>query len=148
MSDPIRTAIVFLATCSPARHRQAAENHVSTLRSSTFAAMQIAPPLEECGKVWSWLAESTDVAARVYCTGRDSLTYESRMSEITKDTHATLHQLVAGEDTIKEEGRLEDLVLRYISLTSSQRPEYFITIGQVEYLPKQLERWARDFGLI
>ena len=76
------------------------------------------------------------------------LTCGSRMSEITKDTHATLHQMVAGEDTIKEEGRLEDLVLRYISLTSSQRPEYFITISQVEYLPKQIERWARDFGLI
>jgi hypothetical protein len=70
------------------------------------------------------------------------------MSKITKDTHATLHQLVAGEDTIKEQARLEDLVLRYISLTSSQRPEYFITIGQVEYLPKQMERWARDFDLI
>jgi hypothetical protein len=70
------------------------------------------------------------------------------MSEITKDTHATLHQLVAGEDTIKDEGRLEGLVLRYISLTSSERSEYFITIGQIEYLPKQLERWARDFGLI
>jgi hypothetical protein len=71
-----------------------------------------------------------------------------KMSEITKDTHATLHQMVAGEDTIKEEGRLGDLVLRYISLSSSQRPEYFIMIGQVEYLPKQIERWARDFGLI
>jgi hypothetical protein len=70
------------------------------------------------------------------------------MSAITKDTNATLHQLVAGEDTIKEDGRLEDLVLRYISLTYSQRPEYFITIGQLEYLPKQIERWARDFGLI
>jgi hypothetical protein len=56
--------------------------------------------------------------------------------------------MVAGEDTIKEEGRLEDLVLRYISLTSSQRPGYFITVSQVEYLPKQIERWARDFGLI
>lgn len=74
--------------------------------------------------------------------------FESRMSGITKDTHATLHRLVAGEDTIKEHGRLNDLVLRYISLTSSQRPEYFITIGQVEYLPKQIERWARDFGLV
>jgi hypothetical protein len=70
------------------------------------------------------------------------------MSEITKDTHATLHRLVAGEDTIKEEGRLEELVRRYTSFTSGQRPEYFITIGQVEYLPKQIERWARDFGLI
>jgi hypothetical protein len=70
------------------------------------------------------------------------------MSEITKDTPATLHQLVAGEDTIKEEGRLGDLVLRYISLSSTQRPEYFIMIGQVEYLPKQIERWAREFGLI
>jgi hypothetical protein len=70
------------------------------------------------------------------------------MSEVTKDTQATLHQMVAGEDPIKEEGRLVDLVLRYISLTSSQRPEYFITINQVEYLPKQIERWARDFGLI
>jgi hypothetical protein len=70
------------------------------------------------------------------------------MSKITKDTHATLHRLVAGEDTVKEEGRLEDLVRRYINLSSSQRPEYFITIGQVEYLPKQIERWARDFGLI
>lgn len=69
------------------------------------------------------------------------------MSEITKDTHATLHQLVAGEDTIKEQGPLQDLVLRYISLTSNQRSEYFITIGQVEYLPKQIERWALDFGL-
>ena len=69
------------------------------------------------------------------------------MSGITKETRATLHQLVAGEDTIKEQGRLKDLVLRYISLTSSQRSEYFITIGQVEYLPKQIERWARDFGL-
>jgi len=70
------------------------------------------------------------------------------MSEITKDTQATLHQLVAGEDTIKEQGRLEDLVRRYISFTGSQRPEYFITIGQIEYLPKQIERWARDFDLI
>jgi hypothetical protein len=76
------------------------------------------------------------------------LTCESRMSEITKDSHATLHQMVAGKDTIKEEGRLEDLVLRYISLTSSRRPEYFITISHVEYLPKQIERWAREFGLI
>src|SRR5580704_11379742 len=79
---------------------------------------------------------------------RSRARYKSRMSEITKDTHATLHQLVAGEDTIKEEGRLGDLVLRYISLSSSQRPEYFIMIGQIEYLPKQIERWARDFGLI
>jgi hypothetical protein len=70
------------------------------------------------------------------------------MSEITKDTDATLHQLVAGEDTIKEQGPLKDLIVRYISLTGSQRPEYFITIGQVEYLPKQIERWARDFGLV
>jgi hypothetical protein len=69
------------------------------------------------------------------------------MPEITKDTHATLHRLVAGEETVKEEGRLGDLVLRYIRLSSSQRPEYFITIGQTEYLPKQIERWARDFGL-
>ena len=69
------------------------------------------------------------------------------MPEITKDTHATLHRLVAGEETVKEEGRLGDLVLRYINLSSSQRPDYFITIGQVEYLPKQIERWARDFGL-
>jgi hypothetical protein len=73
---------------------------------------------------------------------------KSKMSKITKNTRATLHQLVAGEDTMKEEGRLGDLVLRYISLSSSQRPEYFIMIGQVEYLPKQIERWARDFGLI
>ena len=70
------------------------------------------------------------------------------MFDIREDTFATLHQLVAGEDTIKEEGRLGDLVLRYISLSSGQRPEYFITIGQVEYLPKQIERWARQFGLI
>lgn len=70
------------------------------------------------------------------------------MSEITKDAQATLHRLVAGEDTIKAEGRLEDLILRYISLTSIQQPEYFITIGQVEYLPKQIERWAREFGLV
>ena len=70
------------------------------------------------------------------------------MSEITKDTYATLHRLVAGEETIKEEGRLADLVLRYIRLSSTRRAEYFITIGQVEYLPKQIERWARDFGLI
>ena len=70
------------------------------------------------------------------------------MSKITKDTHATLHQLVAGADTIKQEGRLADLILQYISLTSSQRPEYFITIGHVEYLPIQIERWARDFGLV
>jgi hypothetical protein len=76
------------------------------------------------------------------------MTYKSGMSEITKDTQATLHRLVAGEDTIKEEGRLEDLVLWYIGLIGIQRPEYFITIGQVEYLPKQIERWARDFGLI
>jgi len=74
--------------------------------------------------------------------------FGGRMSEITKDTHATLHQLVAGEDTIKEHGRLKDLVLRYINLTGSQQAEYFITIGQVEYLPKQIERWARDFGLV
>lgn len=70
------------------------------------------------------------------------------MPQITKDTVATLHRLVAGEDTIKEEGRLEDLVLRYIGLAGGQRPEYFITISHVEYLPKQIERWARDFGLI
>src|ERR1700758_1631288 len=43
----------------------------------------------------------------------EQLRYKSRMSEITKDTQATLHQLVAGEDTIKEEGRLGELVLRY-----------------------------------
>jgi hypothetical protein len=77
-------------------------------------------------------------------TGR----YPAATSEITKNTHATLHQLVAGEDTIKEEGRLGELVVRYISLSSSQRPEYFIMIGQIEYLPKQIERWARDFGLV
>lgn len=70
------------------------------------------------------------------------------MPEITRDTQATLHRLVAGEDTIKEHGRLKDLILRYIGLTGSQQPEYFITIGDVEYLPKQIERWARDFGLI
>ena len=70
------------------------------------------------------------------------------MSEISKDTVAALHRLVAGEDTIKEEGRLADLVLRYIGFSSSERPEYFITIGDVEYLPKQIERWAREFGLI
>lgn len=70
------------------------------------------------------------------------------MPEITKDTLATLHQLVAGEDTIEEKGQLGDLVLRYINLSSSQRPEYFIMISQVEYLPKQIERWAREFGLI
>jgi hypothetical protein len=69
------------------------------------------------------------------------------MPKITKDTHATLHRLVAGEETVKEEGRLGDLVLRYICLSSSEHPEYFITIGQIEYLPKQIERWARDFGL-
>ena len=74
--------------------------------------------------------------------------YKSKMSEITKDTHATLHHLVAGKDTIQEQGQLGDLVLRYISFSSSQRPEYFIMIGQIEYLPKQIERWARDFGLI
>ena len=70
------------------------------------------------------------------------------MSEITQDTPATLHRLIAGEDTIKEEGRLGHLVLRYIGLSKSQRPEYFITIDQVEYLPVQIERWAREFGLI
>lgn len=70
------------------------------------------------------------------------------MSAITKDTPATLHQLVAGEDTIEEHGRLEDLILRYIRLSGSQQPEYFIMIGQTEYLPKQIERWARDFGLV
>lgn len=70
------------------------------------------------------------------------------MSEITKSTPATLHQLVAGEDTIEEHGRLEDVILRYIGLTDSQRAEYFITIGQTEYLPIQIERWARDFGLV
>jgi hypothetical protein len=80
--------------------------------------------------------------------GHNARSVESRMSEITKDTHATLHQLVAGEDTIQEQGRLKDLVLRYISLTGGQRPEYFITIDQVEYLPKQIKRWAREFGLI
>jgi hypothetical protein len=69
------------------------------------------------------------------------------MSGITKDTYATLHHLVAGEDTIKEEGRLGELVLRYINPFSNQQPEYFITIGQVEYLPKQIERWAHDFDL-
>jgi hypothetical protein len=70
------------------------------------------------------------------------------MSEITKDTPATLHQLVAGEDTIEQHGRLEDLIRRYIGFTRSQQPEYFITIGQTEYLPIQIERWARDFGLV
>ena len=70
------------------------------------------------------------------------------MSEITQDTQATLHQLVAGEDTVKEHGPLKDIILRYISLTGSQHPDYFITIGEVEYLPKQIERWARDFGLV
>ena len=76
-----------------------------------------------------------------------SLEYQTLMSEITKDTLAALHRLVAGQDTVKEEGRLGDLVLRYIGFSSSQRPEYFITIGDVEYLPKQIERWAREFGL-
>jgi hypothetical protein len=57
------------------------------------------------------------------------------MSEITKETYTTLHQLVAGKDTIQEQGRLGDLVLRYISFSSSRRPEYFIMIGQIEYLP-------------
>jgi hypothetical protein len=85
------------------------------------------------------------IAGEVSRCRTEQLRYKSRMSEITKDTHATLHQLVAGEDTIKEEGRLGDLVLRYIRLSSSQRPEYFIMIGQTEYLPKQIERWARDF---
>ena len=70
------------------------------------------------------------------------------MSAITKDTPATLHQLVAGEDTIEQHGRLADLILRYIGLTDDQRAEHFITIGQVEYLPIQIERWARDFGLV
>ncbi len=70
------------------------------------------------------------------------------MPEITRDTLAALHRLVAGEDTIKQEGRLADMVLRYIGFSSSQRPEYFITIGAVEYLPKQIERWAHEFGLI
>ena len=88
------------------------------------------------------------IAVEVSRRNAQQLRYKSRMSEITMDTHATLHQLVAGEDTIKKEGRLGDLVLRYISLSSSQRPEYFIMIGQVEYLPKQIERWARDFDLI
>lgn len=74
--------------------------------------------------------------------------FESGMSEITKDTPATLHQLVAGEDTVEQHGRLEDLIRRYIGLTENQRPEYFITIGDIEFLPKQIERWARDFGLV
>jgi hypothetical protein len=78
--------------------------------------------------------------------------YQRRLIDIkernVRVTQATLHQLVAGGDTIKEEVRLEELVLRYIGLTSVQRPEYFITISQIEYLPKQIERWARDFGLI
>jgi hypothetical protein len=66
------------------------------------------------------------------------------MPEIIKGIQATQHQLVAGEDTFKEKDRLEDSILRYIGLSSSQQPEYFITIGQIEYLPKQSVRIRFD----
>ncbi len=70
------------------------------------------------------------------------------MGHINKDTQATLHRLVAGEETVKESGRLEDVVLRYVALPSVQRPEYFITVADVEYGTKQVERWAIEFGLV
>jgi hypothetical protein len=70
------------------------------------------------------------------------------MGHIDNDTQAILHRLVAGEDTIKELGRLEDLVGRFITFSSTLRPEYFITVADVEYGAKQVERWARTFGLV
>jgi hypothetical protein len=61
-----------------------------------------------------------------------------------KDTEATLHRRKFGqEDRVTTHGRLEDLVRQFKTLSSGQKAERTMMVGDMEYGPQEINDLAR-----
>jgi hypothetical protein len=65
-----------------------------------------------------------------------------------RDTKATLHRRNVPEaDRMITEGRIGDLVRAFKILPKDTRREYSIQVGGTEYAPREVDNFAREFGI-
>jgi hypothetical protein len=65
-----------------------------------------------------------------------------------RDIRGTFYRRnVPESDSMKTEGRLEDLVRMFKVLPSTTQLEYRIVVDGVEYGPHEIENFAREFGV-
>jgi hypothetical protein len=65
-----------------------------------------------------------------------------------RDAKATLYRRNVPEaDKMTTEGRLEDLVRAFNILPKDTQREYTIRVGDKEYGPREVDNFAREFGI-
>ena len=65
-----------------------------------------------------------------------------------RDTKATLHRRNVPEvDEMITEGRIEDLVRAFKILPKETQREYSIRVGGTEYGPREVDKFAQEFGI-
>jgi hypothetical protein len=65
-----------------------------------------------------------------------------------RDTKATLHRRNVPEAAkMITEGRIEDLVRAFKILPKDTQREYSIQVGETEYGPREVDSFAREFGI-
>ena len=77
----------------------------------------------------------------------DEMIEEEELS-MDRDTHATLYRTNVPEaDSMRTDGRIEDLVRAFKVLPKATQREYSITVGEVKYGLDQINNFAREFGI-
>jgi hypothetical protein len=65
-----------------------------------------------------------------------------------RDTKATLHRRNVPEtEKMSTDGRIEDLVRAFKILPKDTQREYSIQVGGTEYGPREVDKFAREFGI-
>ena len=65
-----------------------------------------------------------------------------------RDTKGTLHRRNVSEaDKMSTHGRIEDLVRAFKVLPKDTQREYSIQVGETEYGPREVDNFAREFGI-
>jgi hypothetical protein len=70
---------------------------------------------------------------------------EEEEISMDRDTHATLYRTNVPEaDSMRTDGRIEDLVRAFKVLPKATQREYSITVGEVKYGLDQINNFARE----
>ena len=73
---------------------------------------------------------------------------EEEEISMDRDTHTTLYRTNLPEaDSMRTDGRIEDLVRAFKVLPKATQREYSITVGEVKYGLDQINNFAREFGI-
>src|ERR1700720_4625697 len=73
---------------------------------------------------------------------------EEEEISMDRDTQATLYRTNVPEaDSMRTDGRIEDLVRAFKVLPKATQREYSITVGEMKYGLDQINTFAREFGI-